>query len=179
MKGHIWFVLTAFVLVIACNKEDYYGKSLVVEGADAACAEGIDIVSCEAISGCQAAYEDVESVTPVFASCIANPGAPAVPVSPPIATLPPEPVPVTPVVVTEDPPTIKEVYDGKCQNLEAKYVLSKTYSGDGLVRNVKKVKVCHNTGNGSSHTIIIACPALKAHIKHHDDEIGACEVPNP
>lgn len=41
---------------------------------------------------------------------------------------------------------------------------------------ISKVKVCHHTGNSSAHTIIIACPALKAHIDHHEDYLGACKL---
>lgn len=41
---------------------------------------------------------------------------------------------------------------------------------------ISKVKVCHHTGNGAAHTIIIACPALKAHVDHHDDYIGVCKL---
>ena len=200
MKGHIWVVLTAFVLVCACNKEDYYGTTLAIEGADAACSAGTDQVSCEAISGCQAAFEDVESVTPVFASCIANPPAPGdVVVTPPVVNPPVIVPPATlpPVVVKKHPSkeddeddddeeedkddeetTVKKACDDKCKNIEAKYLLVKNYSGEGQGRRVEKVKVCHHTGNGSSHAIIVACPALKAHV-NHDDELGACASPNP
>ncbi len=37
----------------------------------------------------------------------------------------------------------------------------------------QKVEVCHMTGNGNSHTINIAAPAVPAHVAHGDTE-GAC-----
>jgi hypothetical protein len=38
----------------------------------------------------------------------------------------------------------------------------------------KKAIVCHQRGNGGYHTIVIACPALKSHIDHHNDTVGVC-----
>ncbi len=50
--------LLALILFTACNKEDFYGVKLEVQGADALCVAGTDIQSCEAIAGCQAALEE-------------------------------------------------------------------------------------------------------------------------
>lgn len=44
---------------------------------------------------------------------------------------------------------------------------------DGQAAGQQKVDVCHVTGNGSSHTINIAQPAVAAHLAHGDAE-GAC-----
>jgi hypothetical protein len=46
-----------------------------------------------------------------------------------------------------------------------------TSSDEGVGQ--EKVDVCHVTGNGSSHTINIARPAVAAHVAHGDTE-GAC-----
>lgn len=39
----------------------------------------------------------------------------------------------------------------------------------------KKVIICHQRGNGGYHTIVIACPAVKAHVDHHNDSLGVCK----
>lgn len=162
-------MLLALALTSACNKDDYYGTSLAIEGPDSLCSGGSDVMSCEAIEGCQAAYEDVESVEPVFASCIANP-PPEVVVTPPEIVTTPETLP--PVEVEEEP-TVQEAYDAKCENLDPKYLLVKNYSGKGQSKKVAKVKICHQSAK-SEHAIIVACPALKAHVKHAD-YLGACK----
>lgn len=72
------------------------------------------------------------------------------------------------------PPTIDEAWRSKCANLDEKYLYVKKLVSKKETKKVVKVKVCHETGNGSSHTIIIACPALKAH-RQHDDYLGSCE----
>ncbi len=162
-------MLVALALTSACNKDEYYGMTLEVEGQDALCSAGVDISSCQAISGCQPAYEDVESVEPVFASCIANPPEPEVISTPTPGQNPP------PVIVQEpEEPTVKEAYEGNCENLDAQYLLVKNYGNNGSSKRVKKVKLCHQTSN-SEHAIIVACPALKAHIRHAD-YLGACEA---
>lgn len=172
-------MLLALALTGACNKDDYYGTSMAIEGQDALCSAGSDAISCEAIEGCQAAFEDVESLEPVFASCIANPPLETLPpivvttpetLPPEVVVTPPETLP--PVEVVEEP-TVKSAYDTKCENLDAKYLLVKNYSGKGQSKKVKKVKICHQTAR-SEHAIIVACPALKAHIKHAD-YLGACK----
>ena len=37
----------------------------------------------------------------------------------------------------------------------------------------KKVTICHRTGNGSSHTIVVSINALQAHL-NHGDKVGDC-----
>jgi hypothetical protein len=179
-------------LVLSCNKEDYFGKSLVVEGADAQCAAGTDVASCQAISGCQVAYEDVEAVTPVFAACIANPPQPGdEPAADPgsssgsmssggsssgsmsSAGSNSGSNSSTDVPDEDKVPTLKEAYDSKCSNLSAQYVYSKDYNNNGQHVKVKKVKVCHQSSQ-DEHAIIVACPALKGHIPHND-YLGACK----
>ena len=58
---------------------------------------------------------------------------------------------------------------GDCSKLDEKYIFSKN-------KGQIKVKVCHSC-SGESHAIVVACPALKAHVKHHDgaDYLGACK----
>ncbi len=58
---------------------------------------------------------------------------------------------------------------GDCSKLDEKYIFSKN-------KGQIKVKVCHSC-SGESHAVVVACPALKAHIKHHDgaDYLGACK----
>lgn len=76
----------------------------------------------------------------------------------------------------ETPPSIQDTIAAKCENLEAKYLYVKKETKKGkVISSQTKVKLCHETGNGSSHTIVVACPALKAH-KQHDDVIGACQL---
>ena len=171
--------LLALILVSACNKEEFYGVSVEVQGADAACVAGTDIQSCEAISGCQAALEDVDGADPIFASCIANPSEEVV-VSPPEPSEPSQPSgPSVPEPAEEDKvPTIPEAYADNCESLDDKYLIIKKYTTkEGAVQTSKKVKVCHRAcPKKGPHTIIIACSALKSHVKHHEDEIGACPV---
>lgn len=38
----------------------------------------------------------------------------------------------------------------------------------------KKAIICHQMGNGGYQTIVIACPAVKAHVDHHNDSVGVC-----
>ena len=77
-----------------------------------------------------------------------------------------------PVVIV--PPNIEETVATKCENLDPKYLWTKKIIQGNKESKVSRVKVCHQTSNNDAHTILIACPALKAHIKHHDDYIGAC-----
>jgi hypothetical protein len=53
----------------------------------------------------------------------------------------------------------------KCSDIGPEYKIS-------YQRQVKVV-ICHKS-NGKSHSLAIACPALNAHISHHDDTLGAC-----
>lgn len=74
-------------------------------------------------------------------------------------------------------PVIEDVIKNKCEGLDPQYVLTTIETKKGkVIKTDKKVKICHLTGNGSSHSIVIACPALNAHKKHHDDYIGACNL---
>jgi hypothetical protein len=73
-------------------------------------------------------------------------------------------------------PTIEEAYDAKCSNLAPEYLWVKKEVSKKGTKITSKVKICHHTGNNSSHVIVIACQALKPHIKHHDDYLGACEL---
>jgi S-layer homology domain len=41
-----------------------------------------------------------------------------------------------------------------------------------------RVTICHQTGNGESHTITISCSALPAHLRH-GDTVGPCPVGTP
>jgi hypothetical protein len=71
-------------------------------------------------------------------------------------------------------PTLDEAFKSKCKNLDPKYLWTKNEVTKSGTKTTSKVKVCHQTGNASFHTIVIACPALKAHVKH-DDYLGICE----
>jgi hypothetical protein len=48
-----------------------------------------------------------------------------------------------------------------------------TTGGENQGAGQQKVEVCHMTGNGNSHTINIAAPAVPAHVAHGDTQ-GAC-----
>lgn len=176
MKGRSLAVtVLAFMLMSACNKDEYMGTRVAVEGVDAACSEGKDVASCEAISGCQVAYEDVESVDPIFAACIANPPAEDPVVNPPV---------VNPPTSTtdnnsndskdDDEVTVGDAYQANCENVKPSCKHVKNYSDDqGHSKKMERIKICHQTSNGQ-HAIIVACPALKGHRKH-DDYLGACK----
>lgn len=72
------------------------------------------------------------------------------------------------------PPSIEDTVKAKCENLDPKYIWEKVEKDKkGKTTKTKKVKVCHHSARGH-HNIVIACPALKAHVKHHDDYIGVC-----
>lgn len=80
-------------------------------------------------------------------------------------------------------PTVGEAYNANCSNVpdEDKWIKVTVEEKNGSRKETvqEKVKVCHFTGTGTttnSHTIVIACPALKPHIDHHDDYIGACKL---
>lgn len=82
-----------------------------------------------------------------------------------------------PVPQPEPIPTLEDALANKCQNMSSEYLWEKVEMKKGkIIGKTSKVKVCHSTGNGSAHTIVIACPALKAHIKHKqaEDYLGAC-----
>lgn len=78
----------------------------------------------------------------------------------------------------EVPPTLEDALASKCQNLSSEYLWEKTETKKGkVIGKTSKVKVCHSTRDGGAHSIVIACPALKAHIKHQqsEDYLGACK----
>lgn len=197
MKGHALQVfLLGFVLITACNKDEFVGVSTKVEGLDAQCSAGTDIPSCEALSGCQVAYEDVESVEPVFAACIANPEPeeevviprqpdeevidpvdPVVPGNPGKGNNKPKP---NDPVVSEDEeqdenevPSVDDAIRLAC-DIDEKYLYIKSYTKGNQSKRVKKVKLCHHA-DANPHAIIVACPSLNAH-RSHDDYLGACRV---
>ncbi len=170
--------LLTCVLITSCNPDDYFEMNMAIEGKDGYCAVATDVMSCQALPGCQSAFEDTETDldTPIFSACIANP-----------EVLPPaDPAdPADPAPVPEDEPTIDDAIDSDCANLDAKYLwvkkITETKSSGGgskksSVKKMVKVKVCHQTGNMDAHTIIIACPALRPHRNHHDDYLGACRL---
>ena len=159
------------------------------------CEEAMNLEACTALKDqCTIVYgdsEDADGVRP-FSACIANPNIPTPPTDPilpptdPILPpadpiLPPaDPIlppaspiePIDPVVDLPDEEIPVEDYvnaNGKCSNLDEKYLLRK---GKGQ----PKVLVCHSTSS-SAVTISVACPALKAHTAHHDgrDVLGVCK----
>ena len=178
-------VLGWSLLVTSCNPDDYYAVSSLVVGSDASCSIATTQASCEAIPACRPAFEDMEAdvETPFFSACIANP-----------------PSDTTGDGTTADgtddgpsddsstPPTIDDAIATDCADLDdtdlyIKHIMTTEAKGGGSKKTTTsrqvKVKVCHQTGNLSAHTIIIACPALNAHKMHHDDYIGACKVDDP
>ncbi len=185
--------LLACALITSCNPDDYFEMNMAIEGKDGYCSVATDAPTCQALPGCQPAYEDTESDLdlPIFSACIANPDVlppddgsnpPDDGTNPPDdGSNPPDDGSNPPV----DEPTIEDAIDSNCANLDAKYLYVKTItetksSGGGSkkssVKKNVKVKVCHQTGNSDAHTIIIACPALNPHKHHHDDYLGACKL---
>jgi hypothetical protein len=73
-------------------------------------------------------------------------------------------------------PTIAEAFQSGCKNLDARYLWIKKRVTNNSTKVITRVKVCHHTGNGSAHTIVVACPSLKAHIDVRGDYLGACEL---
>lgn len=183
-EGHLSLVFSLCLLVTACNPEEYYPVEELIEGADAYCAEAKDLHSCQQMADiCQPAYEPLELDLnePVFAHCVANPDMWNPIYETPDAGTDPVTDPGTDPVVEPEPepapaPTLGEVVDSKCEGLDPQYLwVMKEIKKKKVIRTTKKVKVCHYTGNSQAHTIIIACPAVRAHVKHHEDYIGACE----
>lgn len=165
--------LSFSVLVSSCNQDEFFPTEEMIEGADAYCAEAKDLHSCQQLVDiCQPAYEAevLEGEEPLFSQCVANPD---------LWTNPPTD---DGEVIVDDgtdesapAPTLEEAHASNCSNLDAQYLWTKKFVKKGKVINkVSKVKVCH-MANASSHTIVIACPALKAHISH-DDYLGACSL---
>jgi hypothetical protein len=69
------------------------------------------------------------------------------------------------------------VKSGSCKGFDLKDLLIKKEieKKDGSVKIVAKAKVCHHS-KSDAHAIIIACPAVKAHVKNHGDYLGSCKV---
>jgi hypothetical protein len=199
---HLGLILGCCVVVSACNKEDFFKAEEFLVGKDAYCfQEGPDLASCQAMGDeCRAAYQDAEdeSLEPVFAMCIANPDY-----SPNDGSVAGGTDGGSVAGGTDgggsdaggtngggsnaggsnggsgngdvsEVPTLDEAFISKCKNLDPKYLWTKNEVTKSGTKTTSKVKVCHQTGNASFHTIVIACPALKAHVKH-DDYLGICE----
>lgn len=176
-KGaHLEVSLVLCLLVSACNPDEYFQMLETVEGRDAFCSQATDLNSCQMlVDVCQPAFEYSENdlEEPIFSACIAKPSA-----DPDVGTNPDD---GSSEVI---PPTIGETIAANCENLDERFLYVKTIvetsknngSKKSETRRVSKVKVCHQTGNQAMHTIIIACPALKAHKNHHDDQVGACDL---
>lgn len=177
-SGRLEVSLLTCLLITACNPADYFEMNATIEGRDAFCSQATDLTSCQVLADvCQPAYEDVEAELeePIFSACIANRPVPG-------DTAPTDGS--TPDDGSSDvPPTIDDVIRHGCDGLAPEYLYVKTItekkgkeggSKKTTVKRQVKVKICHQTGNMSAHTIIIACPAVKAHKQHHDDYVGAC-----
>lgn len=162
-EGHLGLVFSLCMLVSACNPEEYPTEELV-QGADSFCAEAKDLSSCQQKADiCQPAFEELEIDLnePVFAACVANPD-----MWNPVYETQGEGNGTTPVEVVKDCAGVDDQYQWTVNEVRNKEV----------VKTTRKVKICHFSGNSRAHTIIIACPADKSHVKHHDDYIGACEL---
>lgn len=193
-NGQTCLLAILCVLVSACNPDEFFPVEEFLTGEDAYCYEAKDLNSCEArVDRCRPAYleSDAETTDPAlekeFLVCIANPN-PA-PIDDGSTTSGTDGGSTTggtdggstggsdPAPQPEPVPTLEDALANKCQNMSSEYLWEKTEMKKGKVLGkTSKVKVCHSTGNGSAHTIVIACPALKAHIKHKqaEDYLGAC-----
>lgn len=195
--GQAGLMLACCVLITACNQEEFFPTEEFITGEDAFCFEAKTLESCQQlVDRCQPAFIPTEDnvATPVFALCIANPdawdnsgnpgdggdssgsgsdsGSSSGSDSGSSSGGSGSGDPSDPVVA----PTVEEAYNAKCSNLDPEYLWVKKEVSKKGTKVTSKVKVCHHTGNNSSHVIVIACQALKPHIKHHDDYLGACEL---
>ncbi len=191
---------------IACNEEGatkYSAtSSALLADSDAfkQCATATDAAQCEAMSDlCMTVYKDVGDLAAEgsFASCLPKnytdlpsdvilkdlpqtstsegPGIEdPTPLDPPAPAPAPAPAPVGEDPVAEEP---KLDVPTDCAKIPERFLVP-----DDKDKKMKKVIVCHGTGNGDHHTIEIACPALKAHLyKHgaipqkHNDYLGGCD----
>lgn len=197
LPGQLCVSLALSVLTSACNPDDYYQLKEFLKGNDEFCSQAKDLNSCQQLADvCQPAYRVSENPdeAPEFDMCISNPDA-----------YDDNPGTNDGTTGTNDgsgstggsssgsgsgsgsgsttspAPTLQDAYDAKC-NIDEKYLWikvqeeSKNGKSKGQSVSSKKVKVCHYSSVGS-HSIVIACPALKAHINHHQgaDYLGACE----
>ena len=80
-----------------------------------------------------------------------------------------------PVIVPAMPPlsVIEQAVLTSCQSLDPKYLWTKKEVSKNGTKTTSKVKLCHQTSSGKPVTIVVACPALKAHISHAD-YLGVC-----
>jgi hypothetical protein len=80
-----------------------------------------------------------------------------------------------PVIVPVMPPlsVIEQAVLTSCQSLDPKYLWTKKEVSKNGTKTTSKVKLCHQTSSGKPVTIVVACPALKAHISHAD-YLGVC-----
>lgn len=202
LNGNRGLLLVLCILVSACNEEEYFPVEGFVTGEDAFCSQATDLHICQQlVDRCQPAFEYSESdfEEPIFSACVANPA-----VYPPADDGSATDGSTTDGSATDgsttdgsatdgsttdgsatdssasdgsDPrPTLQEAYDARCE-IDSQYLWIKhEMKKRKIINTIKKVKVCHYTGNMSAHTIVIACPALKAHLKHgvEGDYIGAC-----
>jgi hypothetical protein len=202
-SGQLGLLLMLSVVATGCNPEEYFPITEQLTGEDAFCYEAKDLNSCQAlVDRCQPAfYESAdESQEPLFVACIANPDYVPADNSGSDNTGTNDGSGTTNgsdsngsdsngsgsngsgsngsgTTSPETEPTLQEAFKSKCENLNEKYLWIKhEVKKKQVVNTVKKVKVCHSTGNGSAHTIMVACQALKAHSKHHhgEDYLGAC-----
>lgn len=180
LPGQLCVSLALSVLTSACNPDDYYQLKEYLRGNDEFCSQAKDLNSCEQlVDVCQPAYRysENEAEAPEFDMCISNPDAydedpGSNDSSGSGGGSTPAPTPA---------PTLKEAYDSDCE-VDSKYLLikvqeeSKNGKSKGKSEAARKVKVCHYSSAGY-HSIVIACPALKAHINHHQgaDYLGACQ----
>ncbi len=183
-NSQVGLLIVVSVLTSACNPDEYFPSEDFIKGADAYCKSATQLHSCQQLGDvCQPAYtpSEDELTGPVFTTCVANPDLwerpdlwnpnQGEPDSEPDDSNDPGPE-------ESLPPSLDDTVVAKCSNLENKYLwIKETVKKNKVISRVSKVKVCHMAGNGSSHTIIIACPALKAHTKHGSgDYLGACDI---
>jgi predicted small secreted protein len=163
---NIFLLIACSTVLVGCNNSDGYKKiseasaigtsmGTPVQENNILCSEANNLEACIALKDeCSIVFEDSEDAEGVrpFAACI---------------PIPKDDLPDDPA----DEVSVEEYVDekGKCSELDPKYLLVK---GSGQ----PKVLVCHSS-HLSSHTIAVACPALKAHTSHQDgkDFLGACK----
>ena len=187
LPGQLCVSLALSVLTTACNPDDYYQLKEFLKGNDEFCSQAKDLNTCQQLADvCQPAYRVSENPdeAPEFDMCISNPDS-----------YDTDPGTNDGTTGTNDgsdgsgsdgsgsmtPPTLQEALDSNCQ-VEDKYLVikvqeeSKNGKSKGKSESSRKVKVCHHSSAGA-HSIVIACPALKAHINHHQgaDYLGACQ----
>ncbi|HXH29846.1 MAG TPA: hypothetical protein VNJ01_03435 [Bacteriovoracaceae bacterium] len=139
------------------------------------CATADSLEACDVLTDiCQPVYLDHadEESDASFSQCIAkiHPDLFApVEVSVKLVTiqaveqLPPEPEEAGRPSTSSILDTIKEMAPESCSEADPKYLVGK-----------KKIMICHQTENGTHHTIVVACRTLWSHSLNHKDYLGAC-----